>query len=312
MQSPAPVAKKIAGQSDSSKDSSKDFDIIKNISAVNSVTDLADKEKKKQVDDPSDSSATTITEGRESPETDSGSIKEAVEGSELPIGVDPKVGVSSNTSNNSSSADNSSSTGGSSKSDTDISSSSSDSTGSLVTYDSSDSNSDIASKARMSSSMNKSLICDGERDSFEEWHSKWEVFGQDHWFDEYQTDVLHTDLLVDGHVTVSMTKDQKKALKKNKKAIASLRISFASIYSVDAMIEATLDDGEPPHWPYGRIHHALKELYDTYHPKSRLDRIQSDIDKLTIKVADGEHPDVLFEKALMIRKKYRRRRTKPT
>jgi hypothetical protein len=189
------------------------------------------------VDDPSDSSASTITEEQEeSPETDGGSIR-AVEGSELPIGVDPKVGVSSNTSDDSSSSSDSSSTGGSNmSSDTDISSSeSSDSTRSLVTYNSSDSDSYIASKAyrnKMSSSMNKSPVCDGERDSFEEWHSKWDVFGQDHRFDEYQTDVLHTDLPVDGYVTVSMTKEQKKALKKNKKAIASLRISFASTYTV--------------------------------------------------------------------------------
>jgi hypothetical protein len=77
------------------------------------------------------------------------------------------------------------------------------------------------------------------------------------------------------------------------------------------MIEATIDDGEPPHWPYGQIHLALKDLYDTCRQNS-LGRIQLDIDKLTIKMADGEHPDVSFEKALMIRKKYRRRRTKPT
>jgi hypothetical protein len=114
---------------------------------------------------------------------------------------------------------------------------------------------------------------------------------------------------VDGHISVTMTKDEKKALKKNKKAIASLWISFASTYTVDAMIEATIDDGEIPHWPYGQIHLALKELYDTYRPKSRLDRIQLDIDKLTIKMADGEHSDVLFEKAMMIQKNYRRRRT---
>jgi hypothetical protein len=113
-------------------------------------------------------------------------------------------------------------------------------------------------------------------------------------------------------VTISMTKDQKKALKKNKKAIASLRISFASSYTVDAMIEGTIDDKKPPQWPYGQIHLALKELYDTYRPTSRLDRIQLDIDKLTIKMADGEHPNVLFEKAMMVRKKYQRRRTKPT
>jgi hypothetical protein len=33
---------------------------------------------------------------------------------------------------------------------------------------------------------------------------------------------------------------------------------------------------------------------------------------LTIKMVDGEHSDVSFEKAMMVRKKYRRRRTKPT
>jgi hypothetical protein len=177
----------------------------------------------------------------------------------------------------------------------------------------SDSDSFIASKAnrnKMSSSMNKSPVCDGERNSFEEWHSKWEMFGQDHRFDEYPCDIQHPDLPVDGHVTVTMTKNQKKALKKNKKATASLRISFASICTVDAMIVATIDDGEPSQWPYGQIHLALQELYDTYRPKSRLDRIQLDIDKLTIKMADGEHPDVLFKKAMMVRKKYRKRRTK--
>ena len=73
MRSPAPVAKKIDGRSDSSGDSSsKDFDIIENIGAV---TDLEDKDKKKKaaVDDPSDSSASTITEEeQEAPETDGG------------------------------------------------------------------------------------------------------------------------------------------------------------------------------------------------------------------------------------------------
>jgi hypothetical protein len=94
------------------------------------------------VDDPSDSSTSTITE--ESPEADGGLIR-AVEGSELPIRLDLKVGV---LASDDSSSD-LSSTGGSSKSsDTDISSSdSSDSTRSLVTYDLSDSDSYIASKA---------------------------------------------------------------------------------------------------------------------------------------------------------------------
>jgi hypothetical protein len=36
------------------------------------------------------------------------------------------------------------------------------------------------------------------------------------------------------------------------------------------------------------------------------------MDKLTIKMGDSDHPDVLFELAMMVRKKYRRRRTKPT
>jgi hypothetical protein len=231
MLSPAPVAKKIADRSEGGSDDSS-IDIIGKIAVIEakSVTDLED--KKNQSDDSSDSSGTTITEEKESPETDGGSIKEAVEGSELPTGVDSKVGVSSNTSDDSSS--DSSSTGGSSKSsDTDISSSdSSDSTRSLITYDSLDSDSLTASKAnqnKMSSSMNKSSICDGERDLFEEWHSKWEVFGQDHRFDEYQCDIRHPDLPVDGHVSVTMTKDQKKALKKNKKAIASLRISLLQL-----------------------------------------------------------------------------------
>jgi hypothetical protein len=271
--SPAPVAKKITDRSEGGSDSDLSIDIIENINAIKSVTDLEEEDKKKKrSDDSSDSSGTTITEDRNNPPETEGGPVGAVEGSELPTGVDSKVGVSSNTSDDSSSSSDSSSTGGSSKSDTDISSSnSSDSTRSLVTYDSSDSDLYIASKAnknKISSSMDKSPVCDGERDSFEEWHSKWEVFEQDHRFDEYQCEIRHPDLPVDGHATVTMTKEEKKALKKNKKAIASLRISFASTYTVDAMIEGTIDDEEPPKWPYGQIHLALYDLYDTYCPTS--------------------------------------------
>jgi hypothetical protein len=115
---------------------------------------------------------------------------------------------------------------------------------------------------------------------------------------------------VDGHNAVKPVKTEKKALRKNKKAIASLRVSFSGIYTVDAMIEGTIDDAGM--WPYGRIHLALVDLHNTYRPKSRLDRIQLDMDKLTIKMGDSDQPDVLFELAMMVRKKYQRRRTKPT
>jgi hypothetical protein len=101
--SPAPVAKKIAGRNDSGDSSSSDLsiDINENIDAIKSVTDLEEEEdkKRKAVDDPSssDSSASTITEDRNNPpETEDGPVG-AVENLE-PTGVDPKVGVSSNTS----------------------------------------------------------------------------------------------------------------------------------------------------------------------------------------------------------------------
>jgi phosphoribosyl-AMP cyclohydrolase len=76
------------------------------------------------------------------------------------------------------------------------------------------------------------------------------------------------------------------------------------------MIEGSIDDDGV--WPYGQIHLALVDLYNAYRPKSQLNRIQLDMDKLTIKMADNDHPDVLFELAMMVRKKYWRRRTKPT
>ena len=63
----------------------------------------------------------------------------------------------------------------------DSSSSSSDSTGSV--HSDSEDLDGMMYKKKMSSSMNKSPICDGKRDGFEEWHSKWEVFGQDSGFD---------------------------------------------------------------------------------------------------------------------------------
>jgi hypothetical protein len=138
----------------------------------------------------------------------------------------------------------------------------------------------------------------------------WEVFGQEQGFEEYQYIAPHPDLPVDGHNAVKPVKTEKKALRKNKKDIASLRVSFSGVFTVDAMIEGTIDDAGM--WPYGRIHLALVVLYETYRPKSRLDRIQLDMDKLTIKMDDSDHPDVLSELAMMVRKKYRRRRTKPT
>ena len=64
----------------------------------------------------------------------------------------------------------------------------------------------------MSSSMNKSPIYVGERYSFEEWHSKWEVFRQDHRFNEYQFEIQYPDLPTDRHAMVSMSKEEERAL----------------------------------------------------------------------------------------------------
>jgi hypothetical protein len=94
----------------------------------------------------------------------------------------------------------------------------------------------------------------------------WEVFGQGNSFDKYQSIVPHPDLPVDRHNAVKTAKAEKKALKKNKKGIASLRVSFSGIFTVDAMIEGTIDDAGM--WPYGRIHLALVDLYNTCQPKS--------------------------------------------
>jgi hypothetical protein len=93
-----------------------------------------------------------------------------------------------------------------------------------------------------SSSIIKSPISDGSRFTFEEWHSLWEVFGQEQGFDEYQSIVPHPDLPVVGHNAVKLVKTKKKALRKNNKAIASLRVSFSGIYTLDAMVEGTIDD----------------------------------------------------------------------
>jgi hypothetical protein len=163
---------------------------------------------------------------------------------------------------------------------------------------------------KMPSSITKSPVSNGGRATFGDWHSLWEVFGEEQGFNEYQSIVPHPDLPVDGHNTVKLVKTEKKALRKKKKAIASLRVSFSGVYTVDAMIEGTIDDAGM--WPYGRIHLALVVLYKTYWPKSQLDRIKLDMDKLTIKTGDSDHPDVLFELAMMVRKEYRRRRTKPS
>jgi hypothetical protein len=316
MQSPAPQKQKIAGRSDSSEEES--IDIIENIEAI------TEEDKKKTDNDVSlDSSDSTITEDKDSPETEGGPIKQivtvAAEALAIPASTSGVVGtsqgvlsdMSDSCSSSSSSSTSSSSSGGSSRSDI-SSSDSSDSSRSDSDSDSSavDNNNKKKKYKSKMPSMTKSPACDGSRDTFEEWHSLWEVFGQDNGFDEYHYIVPYPDLPVDGHNTVTLAKTEKKALKKNKKAIASLRVSFSGIFTVDAMIEGTIDDAGM--WPYECIHLALVDLYGTNRPKSWLDRMQLDMDKLTIKMGDNDHPDVLFELAMMVRNKYRRRRTTPT
>jgi hypothetical protein len=88
--SPAPVAKKIADRSEGGSDLDSSIDIIENIDAIKSATDLEEDKKKKAVDDPnsSDSSASTITQEQvqeESSEVDGGLIQ---------FQKDSKVGVS--------------------------------------------------------------------------------------------------------------------------------------------------------------------------------------------------------------------------
>jgi hypothetical protein len=101
-----------------------------------------------------------------------------------------------------------SSTGGGSKSDIDIISSSDSSDSSRSNSDSSDSdasavdnnnnnNNDKKKKYKykynkMPSSIIKSPVSDGSRATFEEWHSLWEIFGQEQGFDEYQSIVPET------------------------------------------------------------------------------------------------------------------------
>jgi hypothetical protein len=69
MQSPVPQKQKIAGRPDSSEDTKEKeeaFDIIENIGAIT-------EDDKKEAE--SDSSDSTITEVKDSPETEGGSIK---------------------------------------------------------------------------------------------------------------------------------------------------------------------------------------------------------------------------------------------
>jgi hypothetical protein len=58
------------------------------------------KKKKKKSDDSSDSSSTTITEDRNKPSETEGGPAGAVEGFEIPTGVDSKVGATTIASDN--------------------------------------------------------------------------------------------------------------------------------------------------------------------------------------------------------------------
>jgi hypothetical protein len=172
-----------------------------------------------------------LTEDKDLPKTEGDYIKQtetvavdALEVLAIPVSTSHVVGTSESSSSSSSStstSSSSSSTVGSGKS------------GDISSLDSSDSYSDSDSSAvnnkkykyyKMPSSIIKSSVSDGSRATFEEWHSLWEVFGQEQGFDEYQSIVPHLDLPVDGHNAVKPVKTEKKALRKNKKAIASLRV----------------------------------------------------------------------------------------
>ena len=232
MLSPAPVSKKISGRSEDSESKEEsvasDFEVISNLEAVTTE----EEGKKTDADDQDiDSLASTITEEKKNPPTGGSKDKDSLDS------------LSSEDSGSGTSESNSDS-----DSDSDSSSSSTE------------------SKYKMSSnhgSMNKSPVCDGERSSFEEWHSKWEVFAGDYGFDEYIPIKLHPDLPIKGHATPKedLDKDEKRALKMNRRALASIRISFVAVWSVDAMIESTIDEDE---WTYGQIHLVLQQLYDKY------------------------------------------------
>jgi hypothetical protein len=226
MQSPAPEKQRIR-QSDSSEESTDD--IIKNIEAVTE----AEEDKKQEAEESSDSSDSTITEreterDKDLPETDGGS-KKAVEALAIPASA-------SGVDDTSSSSSSSSSTGGSSKK-SDISSSDSSDSSRSYSSDSDTNTSSVDNNKKKkykynkmpSSSIIKSPVSDGSRATFEGWHSLWEVFGQEQSFNEYQSIVPHPGLPVDRHNAAKPVKTEKKAPRKNKKAITSLRVSFSGI-----------------------------------------------------------------------------------
>ena len=167
MQSPAvPVSKKISGRSGDSESKSSDasdFERILNIEAVTTEEEKVDTNDQDSID----SSASTVTEDK----------------NPAPAGSQASQG-----SNSSDSEDDGSSTSESSdsNSESDISSSSSSDSAS----DSIDSDSSIAT-TKMSSTL-KSPVCDGSRESFEEWHSQWEVYAGDNKIDEYISVVFLT------------------------------------------------------------------------------------------------------------------------
>ena len=182
MQSPTAKDIRSSGSSEESTGIGGDERIeIENIEAVKSITDQSVEDQNE------DSSASTVTEDKkEAPGIGGAQIQEPDQGTrEISLFVSD-IGVAtsridSNGSSSSTSEDSSTSSSSTNNSSdkSDISSSSSsdsDSTRSIYSEDSDDTK---YNNKRMSSSMNKSPICDGKTDGFEEWHVKWEVFGQD-------------------------------------------------------------------------------------------------------------------------------------
>ena len=182
MQSPTAKDIRSSGSSEESTGIGGDERIeIENIEAVKSITDQSVEDQNE------DSSASTVTEDKkEAPGIGGAQIQEPDQGTrEISLFVSD-IGVAtsridSNGSSSSTSEDSStssSSTNNSSDKSDISSSSSSDSSRSVYSDSSDESNATTYRKKKnnMSSSMNKSPICDGKRDGFEEWHAKWEVF----------------------------------------------------------------------------------------------------------------------------------------
>mmetsp|Transcript_29259 Transcript_29259/g.68774 ORF Transcript_29259/g.68774 Transcript_29259/m.68774 type:complete len:423 (-) Transcript_29259:984-2252(-) len=163
----------------------------------------------------------------------------------------------------------------------------------------------------------------GEDPDFEGWYLDFQAHASRNKYLGMAINVLDPNL-PDGELAVayeSLTKEQKKALKKHTNCLNDLYTAFANNNICFSLFAKSMRDKDATaeqnkvtiaKWPRGRVHRVFDELFDIYRKSDNTDRAQLELDKATIEMGALESPANLFNKIYGLSKKYQHKNVKPT